>query len=98
MPKCVFTRLLFDWKDDRPPRHPWSKMVIYETHVRGLTIHSSSGVPDPGTYRGLVEKIPYLKDLGVTAVELLPVQEFNTHELKTHDPETGELLQKLLGL
>ncbi len=96
-PRCVFTRMLFDWQNDRPPRHPWSKTVIYETHVRGLTVHSSSGVPDPGTYRGLMEKIPYLKDLGVTAVELLPVQEFNTHELKTRDPHTGELLRNYWG-
>jgi glycogen operon protein len=72
-------------------------MVIYETHVRGLTIHPSSAVPDPGTYRGLVEKIPYLKDLGVTAVELLPVQEFNTHELKTRHPDTGEILRNYWG-
>ena len=97
MPKCVFTRIHFDWKDDRPPRHPWSKTVIYETHVRGLTIHPSSGVPDPGTYRGLVEKVPYLKDLGVTAVELLPVQEFNTHEIKTRNPQTGEPLKNYWG-
>ena len=97
MPRCVFTRFHFDWKDDRPPRHPWSKTVIYETHVRGLTIHPSSAVPDPGTYRGLIEKIPYFTDLGVTAVELLPVQEFNTHELKTRNPETGELLRNYWG-
>ena len=97
MPKCVFTRFHFDWKDDQPPRHPWSKTVIYETHVRGLTIHPSSAVPDPGTYRGLVEKVPYLKDLGVTAVELLPVQEFNTHALKTTDPRTGRRLRNYWG-
>jgi glycogen operon protein len=97
VPRCVFTRMLFDWQDDRPPRQPWSKTVIYETHVRGLTVHSSSGVPDPGTYRGLIEKIPYLKDLGVTAVELLPVQEFNTHELKVRNPYTGELLRNYWG-
>jgi isoamylase len=96
-PKCVFTRFLFDWKEDRPPRHPWSKTVIYETHVRGLTVHPSSGVPHAGTYRGLIEKIPYFKDLGVTAVELLPVQEFNAHELKTRDPVTGELLRNYWG-
>ena len=96
-PKCVFTRLLFDWQDDRPPRHPWSKTVIYETHVRGLTVHPSSRVPHPGTYRGLLEKIPYLKDLGVTAVELLPIQEFNAHELKTRNPQTGELLRNYWG-
>ena len=96
-PKCVFTRSLFDWKDDRPPRHPSSKMVIYETHVRGLTVHSSSGVPDPGTYRGVIEMIPYLKDLGITAVELLPVQEFNARELKTRNPLTGETLRNYWG-
>ena len=51
--------------------------MIYELHVRGYTIHPTAGVPFPGTYRGLIQKIPYLKDLGVTAVELMPVQEFN---------------------
>jgi glycogen operon protein len=77
MPKCVFTHEHFKWDGDQPPRHPWSVMVIYEAHIRGFTFHSSSGVQNPGTYRGLVEKIPYLKDLGVTSVELMPVQEFN---------------------
>jgi hypothetical protein len=51
--------------------------VIYEAHVGGFTVHSSSGVAHPGTYRGLIEEIPYLKDLGVTAAELMPVSEFN---------------------
>ena len=96
-PKCVFTRTLFDWRDDRPPRHPWSRTVIYETHVRGFTVHSSSGASCPGTYRGLLEKIPYLQELGVTAVELLPVQEFNAHELKRRNPLTGELLRNYWG-
>jgi glycogen operon protein len=96
-PRCVFTRMQFNWQDDRPPRHPWSRMVIYETHVRGLTVHPSSGIPDPGTYRGLIEKIPYLKDLGVTAVELLPVQQFNPHELKARNPYTAELLTNYWG-
>ena len=77
MPKCVFTHEHFDWKDDQPPRHSWSRTIIYEAHVRGFTVHPSSGVQNPGTYLGLAEKIPYLKDLGVTAVELMPVQEFN---------------------
>ena len=74
MPKCVFTYEHFDWEGQRSPRHPWSETVIYETHVRGCTIHPDSGVAHPGTYRGLAEKIPYLKTLGVTAVELMPVQ------------------------
>lgn len=70
----------FDWGDDRPPRHE-SDALIYEMHVRGFTKSPTSGVPAEkrGTYAGVVEKIPYLKALGVTAVELLPVQE--------HDPE-----------
>ena len=77
MPKCVFVNEPFEWDGDQPLRHPWSKTMIYEMHVRGFTIHPNSGVDHPGTYRGLMEKIPYLKTLGVTAVELMPVQEFN---------------------
>jgi glycogen operon protein len=97
MPKCVFTLDQFDWQDDKPPRHPWSKTVIYETHVRGFTVHPGSGVDCPGTYRGLTEKIAYLKDLGVTAVELLPVQEFNAGECKGRDPRTGKELGNYWG-
>jgi isoamylase len=97
MPKCVFTQEHFHWHDDRPLRHPWSKTVIYETHVRGFTIHSSSGVEHPGTYRGLVEKIPYFKDLGVTAVELMPVQEFNEHQVTGINPQTGQPLRNYWG-
>ena len=97
MPKCVFTEEYFDWQGDRPPRHPWSKTVIYETHVRGFTIHPSSGVTHPGTYRGLTEKIPYFKDLGVTAVELMPVQEFNEHQVIGVNPHTGQSLRKYWG-
>ena len=97
MPKCVFTHVHFDWDGDQPLRHPWPETVIYETHVRGLTIHPSSGVNHPGTYQGLVEKIPYLQDLGVTAVELMPVQEFNPHELVQTDPVTEERLKNYWG-
>ncbi len=67
-----------DWEGDKHPRHEFSHIVIYELHVRGFTKHPSSGVGEKaGTYAGLVEKIPYLKELGVTAVELLPVQQFD---------------------
>jgi isoamylase len=97
MPKCVFTQEHFHWQDDRPPRHPWSKTVIYETHVRGFTIHPSSGVEHPGTYRGLMEKIPYFTDLGVTAVELMPVQEFNEHQVIGINPYTGQSLRNYWG-
>jgi isoamylase len=97
MPKCVFTQEHFDWHEDRPPRHPWSKTVIYETHVRGFTIHPTSGVEHPGTYRGLMEKISYFKELGVTAVELMPVQEFNEHEVTGINPQTGQPLGNYWG-
>ncbi|MDA8171410.1 MAG: glycogen debranching protein GlgX [Nitrospiraceae bacterium] len=97
MPKCVFTHEHFHWHDDRPPRHPWSKTVIYETHVRGFTIHPSSGVENPGTYRGLMEKIPYLKELGVTAVELMPVYEFNESQVQGINPQTGKPLRNYWG-
>jgi isoamylase len=65
----------YDWEGDVPLKRPWSRTIIYETHVRGFTAHPSSGLPEwkRGTYAGLVEKIPYLQQLGITAVELLPV-------------------------
>jgi isoamylase len=97
MPKCIFVNEPFDWDGDQPPRHPWSKTVIYETHVRGFTIHPKSGVDYPGTYRGLMEKIPYLKTLGVTAVELMPVQEFNESSVTRRNPQTGQPLRNYWG-
>jgi glycogen operon protein len=97
MPKCVFVNEPFDWEGDQPPRHPWSKTVIYETHVRGFTIHPSSAVEHPGTYRGLMEKIAYLKTLGVTAVELMPIQEFNENSVTRRNPQTGQQLRNYWG-
>ncbi|GIK80610.1 MAG: glycogen operon protein GlgX homolog [Alphaproteobacteria bacterium] len=85
---------VFDWEDDSPPRHPWESSVIYETHVRGLTFHSSSGVAHRGSYAGLVEKIPYLRALGITAVELMPVQEFRECEIAHR---TGKPLRNYWG-
>jgi isoamylase len=97
MPKCVFTNEHFDWDDDRSPEHPWSATVLYEVHVRGCTIHPSSEAKHPGTYRGLVSKIPYFKKLGVTALELMPVMEFNAEELTQTNPATGERLTNYWG-
>jgi glycogen operon protein len=97
MPKCVFVNDPFNWAADQPPRHPWSKTVIYETHVRGFTIHPKSGVDHPGTYRGLMEKIPYLRTLGVTAVELMPVQEFNETSVTRKNPQTNQPLKNYWG-
>ncbi len=75
-PKCVVVDDYFDWEGDRHLRHGISETVIYEMHVRGFTRSPSSGVEFPGTYLGVIEKIPYLKSLGVSAVELMPVHEF----------------------
>jgi glycogen operon protein len=97
MPKCVFVNEAFEWGGDQPLRHPWSETVIYEVHVRGFTNDPGSGVDHPGTYRGLVEKIPYLKDLGVTAVELMPVPEFNERSVTRKNPKTGQVLRNYWG-
>jgi isoamylase len=72
----------YDWEGDVPLRRPFRETVIYELHVRGFTRHPNSGVAAErrGTYAGLVEKIPYLVDLGVTAVELLPVFQFDAQD------------------
>jgi isoamylase len=67
----------FDWQEDRPLGLPFNELVIYEMHVRGFTNDPASGVEHPGTYLGLIEKIPYLQELGINAVELLPVFEFD---------------------
>ena len=96
-PRCLVPDDRFDWEGDQPPRHPWSGTVIYETHVRGLTIHPSSAVNHNGTFLGVVEKIPYLQGLGVSAIELLPVQEFYEHELVQHNPLSGERLRNYWG-
>ena len=77
-PKCVVVDDYFDWEGDRHLRRSMSETIIYELHVGGFTASPTSGVSHPGTYLGMIEKIPYLKSLGVTAVELMPVHEFAT--------------------
>jgi isoamylase len=96
-PKCIVTHTDFDWQGDQPLRSSWESTVIYELHVRGYTIDPSGGVSFPGTYRGLVEKIPHLKELGVTAVELMPVLEFNENHLMRINPQTGKRLKNYWG-
>jgi glycogen operon protein len=90
-------RQRYDWADDRPPRIPLADSIIYELHVRGFTRDPSSGVRQPGTYAGLVEKIPYIKSLGVTAVELLPIHEFDETDCQFFNPLTGERLRNFWG-
>ena len=72
----------YDWEGDRPLRLPSARTIIYEMHVRGFTRHQSSGVAGNkrGTYAGLIDKIPYLRELGITAVELLPVFQFDAQD------------------
>jgi isoamylase len=72
----------YDWEGDIPLCRPASRSIIYEMHVRGFTCHPSSGVSQKtrGTYAGLIEKIPYLQELGITAVELLPVFQFDVQD------------------
>ena len=81
-PKCVVVNDEFDWQGDRHLRRGLHETVIYEMHVRGFTYDKSSGVAHPGGYLGLIEKIPYLQSLGVTAVELMPVFEFPTNDCR----------------
>ncbi len=83
--------------EDRIIKVPPEDTIIYELHVRGFTHHESSCTDFPGTYKGLTEKIPYLKDLGVNAVELLPIQEFDEYENINTNPLTGEKLKNYWG-
>ena len=96
-PKCIVTHDDFDWGTDTPLKHSASEAVVYELHVRGFTIHPNSGVTHPGTFAGLIERIPYFQDLGVTAIELMPVLEFNENESQLLNPITGEKLKNYWG-
>ena len=87
----------FDWEDDRPLEVPINDLVIYELHVRGFTANPSSKVSAPGTYAGILEKIPYLKRLGVNCVELMPIFEFDEWENSRQHPQTGEMLLNYWG-
>ena len=82
MKSVVIDSSAYDWEGDAPLRHPSSKTIIYEMHVRGFTRHPSSELEPNlrGTYAGLIQKIPYLKQLGITAVELMPVFQFDPQD------------------
>ncbi len=97
-PKGVVTTVPpFDWQLTTSPQHALNELIIYEMHVRGFTQHPSSQVKTPGTFLGLIEKIPYLLNLGVNAIELLPVQEFNETENLLFNPETKKPLCNYWG-
>ncbi|MCL2374778.1 MAG: alpha-amylase family glycosyl hydrolase, partial [Treponema sp.] len=96
-PRCIVIDDSFDWQGDLPLNYPLRFSVLYETHVRGLTRHPSSGVSAPGTYRGVIEKIPFFNDLGITSLEFLPIQEFNENELPATNPANGQRLKNYWG-
>lgn len=75
--ETVAGQTVFEWGEDKRPQIPYEDCVIYKAHVRGFTKHPSSHVRDRGTFRAVMEKIPYMKELGVTTLELMPVTEFN---------------------
>ncbi|MDX1934975.1 MAG: glycogen debranching protein GlgX [Capsulimonadales bacterium] len=87
----------YDWEGDKPLNRPMSETIIYEMHVRGFTRSSTSGVANPGTFAGVIEKIPYLKSLGVTAVELLPVHDFDEKEIIRLSPIDGSPMPNYWG-
>ena len=89
----------FDWEGDRPLEVAPEDQIIYEMHVRGFTRHPSSGVKEShqGTFAGIRAKIPYLQELGVNAIELMPIFEFDEFENSRRHPETGDLLMNYWG-
>ena len=82
MKSVVVDTAAYDWEGDKPLQRPSAQTIVYEMHVRGFTRHPSSGVGERtrGTFAGLIEKIPYLQQLGITAVELLPVFQFDAQD------------------
>jgi len=87
----------FDWQGDRPLERPMRDTIIYELHVRGFTRHQSSRVRQAGSYLGLVEKIPYLQELGINAVELMPINEFDENDNPNSNPHSGQRLKNYWG-
>ncbi|QEE28808.1 glycogen-debranching protein [Terriglobus albidus] len=87
----------YDWEGDTPPNTPLESTVVYELHVRGFTESPSSNVANPGTFSGLIEKLPYIKSLGVTAIELMPVFDFDSKTPKRINPTTGQGLNNYWG-
>ena len=95
--RCLIAEQTFDWQGTTRPKRAWNQTVIYETHVRGLTIHPSSAADHPGTFLGIVEKIGYFSDLGITALELMPVHSFDASLTTACDPITGKPLTNYWG-
>lgn len=88
---------IFDWENDIQLNIPKQDLIIYEMHVRGFTCHPTSKVSKPGTFKGMLEKIPYLVDLGVNAVELMPIQEFCEEDVISINPNTNKKMHNYFG-
>ena len=96
-PKCVVVNdNTFDWQGDQPLNYKMNNIIIYEAHVKGFTCQNKN-LKYAGTYKGIVESIDYLKKLGITSLELLPVQEFDENENIRINPRTGEKLKNYWG-
>lgn len=87
----------FDWEKVTPPRLPMKDLIIYEMHVRSFTHHPSSRTKFPGTFLGIVEKIPYLQNLGINAIELMPIFEFDECNNSHINPKTKQKLKNMWG-
>ena len=87
----------FDWEGDQQLNIPIEDLVIYEMHLRGFTAHASSGVEQPGTFAAAIEKIPYLKALGINCIELMPIFAFDESDNSRKNPLTGERLLNYWG-
>jgi isoamylase len=87
----------FDWEHDRPLETPIEELVVYEMHVRSFTAHPSAGVRHPGTFAAIREKIPYLKELGINCIELMPIYEFDEWENSRTSPVNGKTLYNYWG-
>ena len=79
----------YDWQNDVLPKLPYEDSIFYLLHVKGFTMHRSSGVEHRGTFRGIQEKIPYMKELGITTIELMPAYEFEEKERMDEREETS---------
>lgn len=91
--RCMVPDEDYDWEDDRAPGVSYENAILYALHVRGFTKHKSSGVKHKGTFSGIVEKIPYLKELGITSVLFMPAYEFDEIQLQT-DMQTALMTEK----
>jgi isoamylase len=97
MRSLVIDSAAYDWQGDAPPNTPLDQTIVYELHARGFTRSPTSATTNPGTFAALIEKLPYIKSLGVTAIELMPIFDFDEKTPKHIDPVTGAHLNNFWG-